>query len=447
MNRFENKMWKELSDEDKQELLKNAICRDAFLGLPLNNGEGIVEFCDTLVVLGSICNGKIEIEDEEVLYNPCIGPNGPMSQEELDEMLKKYDSKTLEYEESCYEYERNFKSKPHVVILGAGASCATIPNGDKNGKKISAMNGFIEKLGLQSILSKVTINTTSENLEDIYMELDERSHQEPECIHVKIELEEKIREYMSDYQLPDEPTIYDFLIMSLTRKDIIATFNWDPLLLQAYGRALKYTDNLPNIAFLHGNVAVGYCEIDNIMGNAGQLCKCGKILEPTKLLFPIKNKDYSSDIAIAKSWKSLRNALKVAYMVTIFGYSAPKSDAEAIAMLKEAWGDVDNRYLEEIEIVDIRDEKTVIESWKEFIHTHHYSYHTSFFDTTLAKCPRRSCEATFDRLMNCCWLNGERGFKDGMSFSDINQLTCRLISEEYEKQGSNEILDNPYKNF
>jgi hypothetical protein len=444
MNKFENKMWKELSNEDKQKLLKNAICIDILVGSPLTNGKGIVKFSDILVVLGSIHNGKIEIDDDAVLYNPCIGPNGAMSQEELDEMFKKYESKSLEYEERFYEYERSFKLRPHVVILGAGASCATIPNGDKNGKKISAMNGFIEKLGLQSILSKVKIHTASENLEDIYMELDERSHKEPECMNVKMELEEKIREYMSDYQLPDEPTIYDFLIMSLTKKDIIATFNWDPLLVQAYGRALKYTNNLPNMAFLHGNVAVGYCEVDNIISNVGEMCKCGKILEPTKLLFPIKNKDYSSDIAISKSWKSLQNALEIAYMITIFGYSAPKSDVEAIAMLKKAWGSVDDRSLEEIEIVNIGDEESVIESWNEFIHTHHYSYHTSFFDTTLAKYPRRSCEATFDRFMNCYFLDGEKGFKPGMTSYDINQLTYKLICEEDKKQGTKKILDNPY---
>ena len=41
------------------------------------------------------------------------------------------------------DYERYMKNRPHVVILGAGASCAAIPNGDKHGKKISAMSGFI----------------------------------------------------------------------------------------------------------------------------------------------------------------------------------------------------------------------------------------------------------------------------------------------------------------
>ena len=51
--------------------------------------------------------------------------------------------------ENRYEkYELYTKTRPHVVILGAGASCATISTGDKYGKKISAMSGFIEKLGL-----------------------------------------------------------------------------------------------------------------------------------------------------------------------------------------------------------------------------------------------------------------------------------------------------------
>lgn len=343
------------------------------------------------------------------------------------------------------KYELYTKKRPHVVILGAGASCATIPNGDKYGKKISAMSGFIEKLGLSDIISRVTLNTKSDNLEDIYMELDERSKSEDDCKAVKEELEKIIREYMSNYKLPDNPTIYDFLVMSLTSKDLIATFNWDPLLVQAVGRTMRYTNNVPQVAFLHGNVAVGFCENDNIMGNVGMECRCGKPLKPMKLLFPVKKKDYSSDIAISKSWKSLNNALEVAYMVTIFGYSAPKSDIEAINMMKKAWGSVNERNLEEIELIDIRDEKEVIDSWDEFIHTHHYSYHTDFFDSTLARCPRRTCEATFDRLMNCIFLDGEKGFKANMSFSDIHEHTYKLIDEENKVKGTEKMLSNPYK--
>jgi len=336
------------------------------------------------------------------------------------------------------------KNRPHVVILGAGASCAAIPNGDKNGRKISAMNGFIQKLGLIEIIKKVKLHTSSDNLEDIYMELDERSKTEPTCMEAKQELEKTIRDYMSEYRLPDNPTIYDYLIMGLTSKDLIATFNWDPLLVQAYSRVMRYTTNLPQLAFLHGNVAVGYCIEDNVMGNVGMTCRCGKPLAPTKLLFPIKNKDYSSDMAISKSWRELNNVLELAYMVTIFGYSAPKSDVAAIEMLKKAWGSVENRNLEEIEIVDLRTEYEVIESWNGFIHTHHYSYHSNFFTTTIGRCPRRSCEATFDRLMMNRWLEPDKGFRPDMNFSDIDKLTRNLIIDEENKKETKKLLVNPY---
>lgn len=91
-----------------------------------------------------------------------------------------------------FNYEKIMKERPHVVILGAGASCAAIPNGDKAGRKISAMNGFIEKLGLSELLSRVKLMTKSDNLEEIYMELDERSNCEKDCENVKLELEQCI---------------------------------------------------------------------------------------------------------------------------------------------------------------------------------------------------------------------------------------------------------------
>lgn len=202
-------------------------------------------------------------------------------------------------------FEELMKKRPHVVILGAGASCAAIPNGDKNGKKISAMNGFIEKLGLSELLTKITLSTTSNNLEDIYMELDERSNREQDCVEIKVELEQKIFSYMAEYEIPDSPTIYDYLILSLTDKDLIATFNWDPLLIQAYCRVMQYTDNLPFLVYLHGNVAVGYCEKDNVMGNIGARCKCGNLLQPIKLLYPIKKKNYAEIDRIKTNYAAL----------------------------------------------------------------------------------------------------------------------------------------------
>ena len=51
--------------------------------------------------------------------------------------------------------------RAHTVILGAGATVATIPNGDKHGKKSSVMNGLIEKLQLSDILSGIKLNTNT----------------------------------------------------------------------------------------------------------------------------------------------------------------------------------------------------------------------------------------------------------------------------------------------
>ncbi|MBM9832985.1 hypothetical protein IAG15_17740, partial [Enterococcus faecalis] len=78
--------------------------------------------------------------------------------------------------------------RSHTVILGAGATIAAIPNGDKNGKSSSVMNGLIKKLNLEELLADVELQTESENLEDIYSELYERE----ECTEVVKELEERL---------------------------------------------------------------------------------------------------------------------------------------------------------------------------------------------------------------------------------------------------------------
>ena len=58
--------------------------------------------------------------------------------------------------------------KPHVVILGAGASIAAFLNGDKNGKKLPSMLNFVEVLGLGALLDSVGVEHQDRNFEDIY---------------------------------------------------------------------------------------------------------------------------------------------------------------------------------------------------------------------------------------------------------------------------------------
>ncbi|HBD7214869.1 TPA: hypothetical protein K1Y51_001717, partial [Legionella pneumophila] len=38
--------------------------------------------------------------------------------------------------------------KPHVVLLGAGASLAALPNGDANKKQLPLMNNLVEVIQL-----------------------------------------------------------------------------------------------------------------------------------------------------------------------------------------------------------------------------------------------------------------------------------------------------------
>jgi hypothetical protein len=194
--------------------------------------------------------------------------------------------------EKAHEVQRIMKDRPHVVILGAGATIAAIPNGDKNGRKSSVMDGFIDKLGMRSIIENVNLKTSSENLEDIYSELYERD----DCSYARDQLDQKIRDYFSELEIPDQPNIYDYLLLSLRPKDLIATFNWDPLLLQAYQRVAKLTKALPNLVFLHGNVMIGYCPNHKYGGIITAECpECGNYFKPGRLLYPISNKDYVSD--------------------------------------------------------------------------------------------------------------------------------------------------------
>lgn len=335
--------------------------------------------------------------------------------------------------------------RAHTVILGAGATIAAIPKGDKNGKRSSVMSGLIEKLHLEDVLSGIDLKTRSDNLEDIYSEL----HARPECHEALAELEKRLYDYFASLELPDSPTVYDFLILSLTSKDVIATFNWDPLLIQAYVRCRMITDNLPHIFCLHGNVGMGYCSEHREFGTTDTVCPvCGKVLPPTKLLYPVKEKDYNSDDYIQGCWDATEYIIENSYMLTIFGYSAPSSDQAAVELLKKAWGNLENRQLEEVSVIDIIDEDEMLKKWDQFIYSHHYRYSNDFFHSYLGMFPRRSCEMVFATVqLNVTPECGE-GFREGMTWYDIRKNLNGVLSEElHTEEGKNYPLHYVRKGF
>lgn len=282
----------------------------------------------------------------------------------------------------------------HVVILGAGASIAsTLRNPELNGRKLPSMDNFVEVVGLQDLIEQVPPELQASNFEKLYSNL----YKADSNSDVIKQIEQRISTHFGDMQLPTEPTIYDYLMLSLRSKDQIATFNWDPFLYQAFCRASKFTKDLPQISFLHGSVAIGYCEEIDRAGPAGYYARAdGGYFEPTKLLYPIEQKNYTDDKFISGEWNRLKVWLDKESQTTrftVFGYGAPASDVEAVNLLNNAWGTPDERDMEQFEIIDISQEDILRERWNGFIHSHHYDIIDNYFSSSLALNPRRTCES------------------------------------------------------
>lgn len=305
------------------------------------------------------------------------------------------------------EFMERQRSRSHLVILGAGASVATIPNGDRNQRKLSCMDNFLSELNISGILDKCNLKTNSKNLEDIYSELENR----PEYEDIKNNLESTIIEEFEKLQLPDYMTIYDYLIISLRKKDLVASFNWDPLLIQAYSRMSKLTEDLPDLVFLHGNIWAGFCINCKSYGYIRNECQvCGKALSATRLLYPIKNKNYEKDLFIVEQWDRVKRWIKDSTVITFFGYSAPKTDAAAIELLKNIYNDGPLHRFDTIEIIDIKEKEVLEHTWKDFIKVdgaYNPVYLKSFYESILAEFPRRSIEGYSERNFNGWWGKGK----------------------------------------
>jgi len=315
---------------------------------------------------------------------------------------------------------------PHVVLLGAGASRAAFPIGDAHGKKLPLMADFVDIVPVDDIFRRAGINCAGRNFEELYAELCTRI----EFASIRAELERVVCGYFTSLSLPPEPTLYDHLILSLRKKDVIATFNWDPFLIQAVRRNSLVHDQIPFICFLHGNVAAGYCRRDNVHGVRGARCsQCGDAFEGSSLLYPVSDKSYDQDPAIADAWREAKVALKSAFMVTIFGYGAPQSDVSAIGLLLDAWGGAKVKTMEQFEVIDVRAEDELVATWKPFIHTHHYEVHSDAYDSWLFNHPRRSGEAYLNQYIEALFIDNNP-IPRNASFAALNAWLTPLIDRE-----------------
>ncbi len=132
---------------------------------------------------------------------------------------------------------------------------------------------------------------------------------------------------------------------------------------------------------------IGYDQKEKVSGPAGWYAKeTGNYFEPTRLLYPVEQKDYTKDKYIATEWERVKYWLgeTSTKRVTIFGYGAPKTDVEAVKLLSTAWGTPEKRSMEQFEIIDVSTEIAVVRRWKQFIHSHHYDYMNNYFGSSLS---------------------------------------------------------------
>ena len=285
------------------------------------------------------------------------------------------------------------------------------------------MSDFVETVEVESIIRKCG-HDPAHNFEEIYSQIYEEGN-----TTIIGELDAAVRSYFSLLALPDQPTLYDYLVLGLRPKDLIVTFNWDPLLPQAYKRWRHLGNVLPQLTFLHGNVEIGVDREKKATGFMSDRRYSAHTLEPTSLLYPVEHKDYNADPFIAEQWCMTTDYLTEAYYVTVYGYSAPTTDVEARALLLKAWRDNPTRELAEIGIVDIREPEEVKASWLDFIVRTHGSASKDFSYSFLMRHPRRSCEAfAFATLQQDPWR--EDPFPTECSLDDLQSWIEPLIEEE-----------------
>lgn len=305
---------------------------------------------------------------------------------------------------------------PHVVVIGAGASVAACRK-DKFGREVPLLRNIHHLLGLTKELKKYHFSDLEmADFELLYSNI----YGKKEYGELVSFLENRVRDYFKELVIPDEITYYDYLILSLTSKDAIISFNWDPFLMQAYRRNLT-VGNLPELIFVHGNVGVGLCHTCHVKGYADTLCpNCYKALDDMPLLFPIGKKDYDSHPIIHNEWSLAKHYLSRAAGITVYGYGAPQTDIEAVELMKTAYTESNIKDIAPFTIINlssVKDEQ--LKKWKEFFDSEMMLYCETFEESLLWRNPRVSLETLFDARLQQHPREVERSFS---KFSTLEEL-------------------------
>ena len=279
---------------------------------------------------------------------------------------------------------------PHVVVLGAGASRAALPDGDGRGVPVPLMTDLdvVAGNGWRSLVWEARVPRATFEARFAWLKQDGRFDDRLS------EVEAGLAEHFARMTLPGAPTTYDHLLLGMRGQDTIATFNWDPFLLQTYQRHVRRfgSSRLPDVRFLRGSVVYATCEEHDVLGVVGAHCvECGRALRNVPPVYPTERKDYVSDPLLRREWDVVLRRLRNSFQLTIFGYSGPGTDAEARQLMRQAWAPGPRR-ADHLEVLDLVGRAELERRWRELIPYSHLLAHTTWDQCSIARWPRRTME-------------------------------------------------------
>lgn len=273
----------------------------------------------------------------------------------------------------------------HLVILGAGSTIATIPQGDKNGEKSYTLANLLSDPSLKSFVQKVQDkNYCTDDVEKLCNQLYKNDR------NLYNEFETLIRKKYGSLELPMRFTILDRLVLSLTPNDAIISFNWDDLIIQAYQRMSYFVPDkmLPILAFPHGNAQAVYSKTHY---TSRRVITNDRNWLDSPLNMPVDEVDYKSNLFIKSQWRILDFYIRNAKIITFFGYRGPKSDEQDLLHLDENFAK--NKICDKIEIIDkdLREAQIVAKNLERFKMQQNWVYKCAdFWHSSIAKYPRRT---------------------------------------------------------
>ncbi|MCH3995746.1 MAG: hypothetical protein LKE54_12055 [Prevotella sp.] len=304
-----------------------------------------------------------------------------------------------------------------LVILGSGSTVATIPNGDKNGMKAYTLNKFLSDPYYSTFIGSLDPKYKNIEVEKLCAKL----YSEDAILYKKFE--NLIREKYSRLELPNEFTILERLIMSLTADDAIVSFNWDDLIVQAYNRVLGYIPEalLPKLCFPHGNAQACYNkERYGSKRNPNNLN-----FWDSPLIIPANRFGYKENLFIKSQWHIFDFFVRRAQMITFFGYSGPRSDSQDMEHIKSLLKR--NKICEKIEIIDQSKESAqkIATKWNDLIRLTESKADCcgSFYESRIAQFPRRALKSL------CSWK-----YKPKMVDKIDRDSFMRFIKTEIEEE-------------